>query len=464
MAEIDRRCIEDFGLAGEVLMETAGRSVAQHLLGICPGQRVAFLCGPGNNGGDGYVAARAWCDAGGVAEIFALGESNRDEARANAERARRWGISIQPCQGPPPSWSDYAQVVDALFGIGQRRNLEGSVSDWVGSLPRERTLAVDIPSGIHSDTGQVLGRAVRAHTTITFGLAKLGQLLQPGATYCGQLLVQPIGFPEALLQTPGHRVQTALARQWLPARGPESHKRNMGKLLLLAGSQRYPGAAILAALGALRAGVGLLYVCAPPQVLERLPAEAIPVLPQDLDTALASVDAVCAGPGLDDQSHLLESLWKIDLPMVLDADALGHLPARLSPKVLLTPHHGELARLSRLRLPQIEQDRLQAALRVARNFHCTVLLKGDPTLVTSPGGTYSVVSEGSAVLAQGGSGDVLAGVAGALIAQGLDAWQAGSLAAYLQGRAGQLSGLSVGLGATRLADHISMVWSQLYGS
>ena len=464
MAEIDRRTIQEFGLDGQVLMETAGRSVAEHLTDFCAGQKVAFLCGPGNNGGDGFVAARAWCDLGGQAEIFRWGECLKDEAVLNVERAARWGIPSHSLEGEPPDWSAFAQVVDALFGIGLKRNLDGTLAAWVDSLPWEKTLAVDIPSGIHTDTGQILGTAVRAHTTVTFGLAKLGQLLQPGASHCGRLIIEEIGFPKKLLTAPGQHLSRELARSWLPRRGSQSHKRNVGKLLLLAGSSRYPGAALLASLGALRAGVGLLYVCAPPEVLSRLPAEAIPVFPQDLKQILSGVDAVCVGPGLDDQSCWLGPIWESGLPLVVDADALGHLPGALSPRVLLTPHHGELARLGRLKVAQIEQDRLQAAVRVARNYQCTVLLKGDPTLVTSPGGSFVLVDQGTPVLAQGGSGDVLAGVAGALMAQGLDAWEAGALGAYLQGRAGRASGLVTGLGATRLADYVAVAWSELHGS
>ncbi|MFN8611085.1 MAG: NAD(P)H-hydrate dehydratase [Vulcanimicrobiota bacterium] len=455
MAEIDRRSSAELGLDAQILMELAGRCVSHWL----PGGRVAFLCGPGNNGGDGLVAARAWADGGGAGTIFLMNPELKGDALRNLERARAWNLTIRPLEQFQPEGFDW--YVDALFGTGLSRPLELAC---IECLPPERTVAVDIPSGIHSDTGQVLGQAVRAHTTITFGLPKLGQLLAPD--HCGRLQVEPIGFPGWLLQSsewPGQWVTEQVACDWLPRRGTISHKRNTGRVLVVAGSNRYPGAGALASLGALRSGAGLVYTYAPAGL--RLPLEAIPLLSrgealgqadvQPILEQLEEVDALCLGPGLGDHPETLQAVRQIldrnRKPAVVDADALRAVPDRLSPHVLLTPHAGELARLLRVKAAELEKDRLRYTVQAARNYNCTVLFKGPATLVASPGGSYAVSTQGTAVLAQGGSGDVLSGICATLLSQGLDAMQAGGLGAFLQGAAGRLSGVKAGLGAEALA-------------
>ena len=487
MAEIDRRTIQDFGLEGQVLMEVAGRAVCDWLSQrLSPGARVAFLCGPGNNGGDGLVTARAWADRGGRSECFLLGQDYRGDAALNLERARRWGVPLRSWTELPRDWAGYDWVVDALFGTGLSRLLEVELQSQIAELPAQRTVAVDIPSGVHSATGQVLGGAVQAHTTLTFGLPQLGQLLPPGDACCGELVVVPIGFPRALVESdewPGQWVTSDWARRHLPSRGPEAHKGRMGRVLVVAGSASYPGAAVLATLGALRGGAGLVYVLAPPSVLNVVmqhAPEAIPLQTSGADH-LSSTDSglvqqlqpqpdvLLLGPGLGQNPETQEACQELcgsfEGSLVLDADALRPLSDRgltLSPRALLTPHGGELARLTRLRAHEIEADRLQATLKAARNYRCSVLLKGSTTLVATAGGSYLLSRQGTPVLAQGGSGDVLAGLAAALMGQGLSALEAGGLAADLHGRAARLSGMPVGLGARALCEWIPRAWQSLY--
>ncbi|MCW5867200.1 MAG: NAD(P)H-hydrate dehydratase [Candidatus Eremiobacteraeota bacterium] len=472
MQEIDRRTSQDYGLDAQVLMELAGRCVSNWLLTRCPEGRVAFLCGPGNNGGDGLVAARAWVDQGGRPVVFLMTEDLKADALRNLQRARAWDLDIRPLDEFQPEGFDW--YVDSLFGTGLSRPLS---LPPVALLPAERTVAVDIPSGVHADTGQILGQAVRAHTTITFGPPKLGQLL--AAEHCGQLVIEPIGFPRRQLESdewPGQWLTPRLARQWLPVRGTTSHKRNTGKVLVVAGSARYPGAGSLAALGALRSGAGLVFSYGPPCI--RLPLEAIPLpakenflVKADLPALwehLQEVDALCLGPGLGDQPEtrlvVRELLEKNALPAVVDADALRGLPEALSPRVLLTPHAGELGRLLRVKVTELEKDRLRYAVQAARNFNCTVLFKGAATLVATAGGRYAVATEGTPLLAQGGSGDVLSGICAALLSQGLGAMEAGALGAYLQGTAGRQSGVVAGLGAEALASWLPAALTGLYQS
>lgn len=469
MGEIDRRTSQDYGLDAQVLMELAGRCVSDWLRHHCPGGRVAFLCGPGNNGGDGLVAARAWVDGGGRAVAFLMSEELKGDALRNLERARQWGLELRSLGEFQPDGFDW--FVDALFGTGLSRPLQLPA---VSLLPVERTLAVDIPSGLHADTGQLLGQAVRAHTTITFGPPKLGQLL--ALEQCGQLVVEPIGFPRQQLESeewPGQWLTSEVARRWLPLRGAASHKRSTGKVLVVAGSVRYPGAGALATLGALRSGAGLVTTYGPASL--RLPLEAIPIRSQgdflqksDLKPILKcldEVDALCLGPGLGEEPETLEVvralLEKCELPVVVDADALRGLPEKLSPRVLLTPHAGELSRLLRVKAGELERDRLRYAVQAARNFNCTLLFKGAATLVATAGGRYAVSTQGTPVLAQGGSGDVLSGICATLLAQGLDALEAGALGAYLQGTAGRLSGVRAGLGAEGLAAMLPLALTSL---
>lgn len=481
MAEIDRLTIQEFGLDGQVLMETAGRAVADWLGQRSPHLPVAFLCGPGNNGGDGWVAARAWTDLGGKAVVFFVTDRLEGDAQRNYQRALKWGIEHRKLEGAPPDWAVYGFVVDALFGTGLKRDISGPVADWIDSLPSSKTVAVDIPSGVDSASGAILGTAVRACATITFGLPKLGQLLQPGASYCGNLVIKTIGFPSALTSEQhrdGQWVTHSLAQSWLPAIDHTAHKGKAGKLLVIAGSRSYPGAGCLASLGALRSGAGLVYSYAPSSVLGRLPLEAIPIESigdhlslSDLEpilNALESVDAFCIGPGVGHRPESLELIRQLlensQLPAVVDADALRALPERLKPSTLLTPHAGELARLLDCTLAEVANNRLGHARQAAARWNCNVLLKGDPTLVCCPDGRFWLSNQGTPVLAQGGSGDVLSGVASALLARGLSTGPAGALAAYLHGKAGQLGQVELGLGAQALSERLPEAFTDLIRS
>lgn len=484
MAELDRRTSESYGLPSDLLMESAGRRVAEALAQRVPGGRVAFLCGPGNNGGDGLVAARAFHDLGGRPEIVLWAEPERytGQAGENLKRVRAWELPLRQAQGGP-DWSAFDFVVDALFGTGLNRPLDARAQTWVESLPAGRTLAVDIPSGLHAGTGQVLGAATRAALTVTFGLPKLGLLLRPGADHTGELQVVSIGFPRALLESeelPGLWVTESQARQWLPVRAAYTHKGRCGRVLVVAGSTRYPGAACLAALGALRAGAGYVTLYAPESVLATVQTVAPEVIGvaahaplwgkadiTALEAHLEHADVLCAGPGLDLSEKSAAAfrglLARWSKPAVLDADALGALPERLDERVLLTPHPGELARLLGRATRDTERHRLASGSEAAARLGATVLCKGAPTLVVSPDGRYALADRGTPVLAQGGSGDVLSGVCAALLGQGLAAREAGALGAYLHGEAGRLSGLPVGLGARHLAEWVPRAWAALQG-
>lgn len=483
MAAIDRKTIEELGLPGLLLMETAGRSVAA----ACEryrtdAARAAIVVGPGNNGGDGYVVARTLANLGWRVELFSLvdGEKLKGDAAKNFELSQAWQLPWRRFDTDcfdSGYWNGFSVVVDALFGTGLTRPLEGDAAKLVEAVNQARVplVAVDIPSGVSSETGQVLGTAFRAAQTVTFGLPKYGHFLYPGAELAGELTVAEIGFFGSLLDDEGIRgklLGPALVGGWLPRRSPTAHKGTCGRALLLVGSTRYPGAAALATLGALRSGAGLTYTAVPAAIrgwLEPGSFEAIFIEREDsahLEEVLSGADAVCVGCGLHQDLKLAESLLKrASAPVVVDADALSLLDeAEPEASRVLTPHPGEMGRLLGVSAAEIEADRPAAARESASRFNAVTVLKGNPTLIASPGGQLLINSTGGASLAQGGSGDVLAGVITGMLAQGLSAEKAAAAGVYLHGLAADRLASRRGcwgFGATALAEELPGALSQL---
>ncbi len=451
MRALDAAVIEGLGLPGIALMELASRGVADVVRALQPTGTVLVLCGPGNNGGDGWAVAR-WLHGWGLAvQVLPLGEPTTGDAGAMARVARAAGVAVVDDPREP------ALVVDALFGTGLTRAVSGRAADLLRSLQGVPTVAVDIPSGLHADTGERLGPALRADHTVTFGRPKLGMFLRDGPALCGRVHVVDIGLCAATAD--GERVAAWLVEEGdarVPDRPVGAHKRAVGDLLVVAGSAAMAGAAVLACEGALAAGIGLIRLLAPRGAwprLARLPAE---VMVQDggpgdvvsempLASELDRYSAVVVGPGLGGGQPLAPELrdrlarWWVDapVPLLFDADALvatGALPAERRARRLLTPHEGEAARLLGLGAGAVAADRIGAvdALKVRG----TTLLKGPNTLVADDL-ALSINPTGHPVLATGGSGDVLAGFVGALMARGLSAGDAARTGAWRHGRAGE---------------------------
>ncbi|GMU51157.1 MAG: bifunctional NAD(P)H-hydrate repair enzyme Nnr [Candidatus Xenobia bacterium] len=463
MAQIDRHTITELGLPGLVLMENAGRAVYRAARREWPQARTfSILCGPGNNGGDGFVLARTLMQNGLLPRVALLGDPERltGDALAHYELLWKFGCPVETLTDP--SWLAEGEVlVDALFGTGLTRPLEGVARQAVEACQGRPVLAVDIPSGICSRTGQVLGAAVQAQLTVTMGLPKRGLLLHPGAAHTGRLVVAEIGFPPALLSQAGQgeQLERAQIRSWLPARGPTSHKGSCGHALLVAGSDRYPGAAFLATEGALRAGAGLVTLATAPGVRAELasrlssplslPLSGPRLHPEDRETLLAQkVSAYLIGCGLDLEpgaEELVRELARSWQPLVLDAGALrvvaGHGP--LGEGRVLTPHPGEMASLLERPVAELEADRIESALECARRYQCVVVFKGAPTVIADQG-QFWVNPTGTNVLSQGGTGDVLAGLITGLLAQGLDCQRAACCGVYLHGLAARLAGRQIG--------------------
>ncbi len=464
------------GTPSEVLMENAAAALCVELRRAHPGwSRVAVLCGPGKNGGDGLAASRILALAGVAPSVFTLKDPVQysGDPAVNLSRARAVGVTATPLTDArgfaalSRALGDCDGVVDALFGTGLSRALSGGARRAVTRVNASgrAVVAADVPSGLSADTGSVLGPAVRAERTVAFGAPKPCHLLPPASGYCGRLIVADIGIPGRILGGRGAQeflVEAEDIRALLPPRPLESNKGDFGRLAVVAGSRGKAGAALLAARGALRGGAGLVTVfCAEsiaPLVVASLPEAMTEPLPETGGTiaasaaktvvrALARFDAAAIGPGLGtsaDTVAFLEALLRDSrLPMLVDADGLnafvgrpGFFKRRRGPLVL-TPHPGEAGRMMGRSAGAIQGDRFGAARTLARATGSVVLLKGARTLVAERDGRITANPTGTPLMATGGSGDVLAGLIGALLAGGLAPAEAARAGAWLHGAAGE---------------------------
>jgi ADP-dependent NAD(P)H-hydrate dehydratase / NAD(P)H-hydrate epimerase len=488
--ELDRQT-QARGVPADLLMERAGAAVARAAVDLCGGvygRRVVVVCGKGNNGGDGFVAARHMSRSGMRVAVATLGgTSEREPAASNVARLRtETDARIAPYSGV---WLDRELaradlVVDGIFGTGFRGIPEDEWAEAIQAIGEceSPVLAIDIPSGVDGDTGAVEGAAVRADLTVTFGAAKTGDVLMPGAELAGDLRVVDIGFPEDLLHADAFLTEPSDVAAVIPARQADSHKRASGVLLVVAGSRAMSGAAALIAESAMRVGAGLVTVAAPrsviPAISSRVEEATFLPLPETeagtisrealeaINERLAVSHAMAVGPGLtteEETSDLVGDLLRTcQVPMVVDADALNAFTGRSADladrksDAVLTPHAGEFSRLTGLGVRDLESDRLAHVRALAQRANAVTLLKGTRTVVSDPAGTVRINPTGSSILATAGSGDVLTGVIGGLLARGVAAIDAASAGAYIHGLAGILAGELTGEG-TLARDLISNI-------
>ena len=484
MRELDRRAIQELGLPSLVLMENAGRATYQVLRQEFPGLKgpVAVLAGRGNNGGDGLVVARYLANAGEEVAVFLLASRDQlqGDARVNLEIAASLGIEIVEILGEEdlnPLMHRLARaslIVDALLGTGLNAEVKGLLRTLIDKVNHLRVpvLAVDIPSGLSADTGQPLGVAMEARVTVTYGWPKIGQILPPGRDYVGRLWQADISIPPSLAQDlPVELAEAQEMRQALPPRPFGSHKGTFGHLVVLAGSEGKTGAATLAGVGALRAGAGLVTMgiaASLNDILEVKITEAMTLpLPEAAGARALGVGAlspllkfledktaVALGPGLGTHPETRELVRQLvrhlPLPLVIDADGLNALAGQVAglkeaagPRIL-TPHPGEMARLLGCTPKEVQARRLEVALEVAADCRAIVVLKGAQTVVAHPEGKLSLNPTGNPALASGGTGDVLTGLIGGFLAQGLEPWTAARLGVYLHGLAADFLAASQG--------------------
>lgn len=482
MREMDRKTIEEFGLPGIVLMENAGRAVADAAWTLLPEEsgRVLVLAGKGNNGGDGFVAARHLNARGVEVAVLLLcpADELKGDAAINCNYAQKIGLTVleEPDDETLVGAIELADVVvDAILGTGLSGEVHGRAREVIEMLEYAvaPVVAVDIPSGVDSDTGEVLGVAVEAHTTVTLALAKTGMVQFPAKSHVGELCVADIGIPPSVLDDPEietYYTEASDCQAMLPYRAPDANKGDAGRVLVIGGAPGLTGAASMAGYAAARAGGGLVTVGLPAPLSAIVAAKLTEVMTlplpaaddgtlslEALETLLEwaeKVDAVALGPGLSQKSEvpqLVEALTEqVEKPLVIDADALNALAHNLDVlrnrpyPTIITPHPGELSRLIGQPIPEIQADRLSCARETAEDLGCVVVLKGAGTVIADAGGEAWINPAGNPGMASGGMGDVLTGIVAALVAGAADVMSAAVAGVYLHGLAAEITAQEMG--------------------
>ncbi|MGH8583550.1 MAG: NAD(P)H-hydrate dehydratase [Gammaproteobacteria bacterium] len=459
--ELDRAAIEDHGIPGLTLMERAGCCAFQVLRERWPhARRMAVFCGLGNNGGDGYVLARLAHAAGLEPTLVQLGDPARIRGDARTMRERLTGVAITVQALQEFQLGQHDLLVDGLLGTGLDRPVEGELAAAIDCIHRSGlpVFALDIPSGLHADTGRVLGTAVRAAATVTFVGLKQGMFTLDGPDHCGALYFDTLGVPEqAYRRVPPSALRVGVSdrRHLLSPRPRHAHKGCFGHVLIVGGNTGYAGAARLAGEAALRSGAGLVSV-ATRAVHATLLAGARPELmchPVETREALralaARADVIAIGPGLGRSrwsNEMLAATLELQRPLVADADALNLLAAEPCRREdwVLTPHPGEAARLLATPIAEINGDRFRAVQALQAQFGGTAILKGNGTLIASGAGPIELCEAGNPGMASGGMGDCLTGIIAALLAQGLSAADAACLGVSLHAESGDLAAAQLG--------------------
>jgi NAD(P)H-hydrate epimerase len=483
MRQLEQSAV-DAGTSLDELMEAAGLAVAQEVwmsLGVVAGRRVLVLVGPGNNGGDGLVAARHLAEWEADVAVYMLAE--RDDEKLSLLRERNVPVFTATEDEDLATLQealDGAEVIiDALLGIGRARPIDGTLAAMLdrvrASQERVRApqvIAVDVPTGVDYDSGWVDSHAVRADMTITFGFAKVGLFTLPGSEYAGTVKVIDIGLPkEAEQAIRVELMSTAWVRECLPARSSSSNKGTFGRVMVVAGSANYPGAARLCAEACYRAGAGLVTLaCA--DWLRAIVAPAVPEVTyvplgdeirlsttavKTIVAAAGGYDVLLIGPGLGQSQDVRDAIEQLltQAPdsvraSVVDADGLNALAKRdrwherIKSALVLTPHPGEMSRLTGKTVGEIQSDRLGAALAAAAEWGQTVVLKGAHTVVAAADGHAAISPHATSLLATAGTGDVLAGTIAGLIAQGMAPFEAAASGVYVHGAAAEEAGMDFG--------------------
>ncbi len=503
MQQVDRTTIEEIGVPGVVLMENAGRATAMEIdKFITSKSKSAFIfTGRGNNGGDGFVVARHLVNWGWNVRLFLFAEIERltGDARINGDICRNLGFEMElitPENLKQIDFSDADVLVDAILGTGIKGAVRGLAAEGIKLMNKSGVpiVAVDVPSGLNTDSGNVVGACVRAVMTCTMGLPKIGQLIPAGLNYVGDLRVLEIGFPRHL--TENEEIKTELLKQsyitnMLPKRRIDVHKGSCGKVLIVAGSPGMTGAATMSCQSAYLSGAGYVTLAMPHSVSQILEVKLTEVvkkslpqsdagslhpdaLPQIVELA-EKCDALAIGPGMSQHpqtQELIRSLIKnIENPMIIDADGLNALAKDISilsqkrsDQIVLTPHIGEMSRLSEISTAELAADRLEISKKMAKKWGVTIVLKGAGSIIAAPDGQVAINSTGNGGMATAGSGDVLTGIIATFLSQGLRARQAAQAGVYIHGYAGDRATAAIGqrsLVATDIMNHLSQTFQQI---
>lgn len=494
MKELDTQAQAAYAVPGIVLMDNAAQAVADaahEALEELDGEKVLLFCGGGNNGADGFGAARWLQNYGVKVRVFVVGsapEAISGDAALELTMLQKTGVKVELLTNED-DWlvAELAAakadvIIDALLGTGFHGELQGNFLRACQLIndSGKYIVAVDVPTGVNADNGAAAENAVRADKTVTMALVKTGLLLYPGREYCGDIELADIGLPLQLVEEyPSHkyRLTADIVRELLPLRKADAHKGDAGRLVICAGSPGYTGAAALCAYAAVKAGAGLVSLYTPLSsrdvlatkltevmvhgLLERMPGILGGSAAGDVLKNANAADVLAIGPGLgtseSTQQVVRELLPKLTVPVVIDADALtalvGHTEVltQMQAAKVLTPHPGEMARLTGKEISEINADRVSIAAEYAKKWQAVVVLKGAPTVIACPDGTTYVNSTGTSALATGGSGDVLTGIIAGLAGQEISLQEAAICGVYLHGLTAELSGIDIGLAAGEIA-------------
>lgn len=481
MRRIDNIAIKSYGIPSPVLMENAGNQVFLAIranVNEYRQKKYAVVCGKGNNAGDGFVIARKLKDDSCDVKLIMLSKPAdlSTDASLNFNIAKKLNIHSIECLGT----KHLAQtrnliknsnvIVDAIFGTGIKGSVTGYAGDVIEIINRAKkcVISVDVPSGLDADEGRVFGPVIKADITVTFGHPKTGLFVYPGAEFAGRTILADIGIPKEIIKkekVKSELIDPELIRSILPERKPNTHKGNYGRVLILAGSADYTGASVLCARGCAGVGAGLITVLVPekiyPVVAKKLTQQIVVPLPtgenkfhsidafNEIEKYLSRCDALAIGPGLGQKKETQELIIKIlqiyKKPMVIDADGLNIISEnasrikKLNPNIAITPHPGELSRLLKTDTTEIQNNRLNSALKSSNIFNCATVLKGQNTIITDSNGKFSINPTGNSGMAKGGMGDILTGMIAGFIGYGMSIYDACRLGVYLHGLAGDLA-------------------------
>jgi len=503
-AAVDRYAIDELKITGTDLMFRAGQFVARKakkMVQDVPNSRIDLFCGTGNNGGDGFVAALQLVEWGANCVVWIIGnpQNIKNDAGYFYQKYTKINPSIRVINNPSDleKYTDLKEsdlIIDAMLGTGFRGAVQGITADAIHLINQNDipVLAVDIPSGVNGDTGQVGSEAVRADTTVTMGFLKRGLLFFPGKRYAGEIAVVDLGYPRkafSVLNEKTFLIGKQDVKRILPPIDEDTYKHRQGKVLIFAGSVGMTGAATLCALAAMRSGVGLVVTAIPQSlntIMEIKLTEALTLplpesaertfCPESLRGAKPRIDwsdVVVFGPGVSDQvvvNQFGNELLKVcNKPLIIDADGLKIFRENLElirsiDDLIITPHHGEFAMMTGSDITLLNKNIIDTAREFVKNYPCNLVLKGAPTIVVSPDGQVAVNSTGNPALATGGTGDVLTGIIAAFRAQGMNSFNAAVAGVSIHGLAGDWGRKKLGvrgLIASDLLDYLPMILRRL---
>lgn len=463
MKEIDRYCIESLKIPGIVLMENAALKVVKNLE-TDKYNYYTVICGKGNNGGDGFAVARHLAILEKKLEVFFIGseESMSEDCKTNYTILKNMGIKINKIHNVEDvnelrdSLERCSVIVDALFGTGLSKDLEG-IYDLVISIINENsshTVSIDVPSGLNNDTGKIMGNCVRANKTITFELYKKGFLNYGSHKYTGEVIVERIGIPTFVIDKFHENefmIDENMIKARLHTRDRYAHKGDYGRVLIMAGTKGFTGAAYIATEAAIRSGAVLVTLCCSEDIQPILSTKLTEAMTisfneaERLENIMERCNSIALGPGMGNNDHTLETLRNVLLkakcPIVIDADGINVLKDKLSllknreMPVILTPHVGEMSRITGLAAEYIQENRIEVSKKFAFDYKAIVILKGYNTVITD-GETVIINPTGNSSMASGGMGDCLTGIIASFIGQGYKPMEAAALAVYIHGYTG----------------------------